>query len=185
MASAIEVLKVVSSQAQLSSPFGRWAQKVSKLLDSGVAVPDYGMAKLATPQAIVGFANLILDAPGLIRNIPYNPATGTWLLNPLKTYLLRGHGFADTFSAATAFLRIQWVNDSNVALQSGNIDCPPAFLYPATSTSPNSSDSVTEIIYKTPIAVQERSVKLRVTNLSGTSNIPASGFTAIVQEIPG
>jgi hypothetical protein len=185
MATAIEVLKAAAAQIQLSSPLGRWAQKVSALLDSGVAVPDYGMAKLVTPQAIVGTTNLILDAQGLTRGISYTPATGTWLLDAGKTYLLRGHGYADTFSAVNASLKIQWVDDNNVPLTSGGPDCPPAQLYPMTGTGANSTEPTTEIIYRPPNTVVGRSVKLRVTALVGTANIPASGFTAVIQEIPG
>jgi hypothetical protein len=54
-----------------------------------------------------------------------------------------------------------------------------------TGTGANSTEPTTEIIYTSPATVAGRSVKLRVTALVGTANIPASGFTAVIQELPG
>lgn len=182
----LSLLKTAGSQLQLSSPLGKFLQKIAQsLVSSGVSAPQYGFAKISTPQAINGTTNLLLDSQGLTRGIGYSTATGTWTLTPGKTYVLRGHGYADTFSAVNASLKIQWVDDNNNPLTSGGPDCPPAQLYPMTGTGANSTEPVTEIVYTAPDTVAGRSVKLRVTALVGTANIPASGFTAIIQEIPG
>lgn len=189
MATAIEFLRAAKGEASLASALGLWRQHVSQVVDAllggGIAAPDYGEAKIITPQAIAGFTNLILDAQGLTRGLGYNTTTGTWVLNANKVYRLTGFGYADTWSGATAGLKVQWVDDNNVVLSSGNVDCAPAQLIPPNSSGNISINPITEMIYKAPTTFAGLHVKLRVTGLTGTASIPASAFTSIVEEIVG
>lgn len=186
--SLLDYLKAAAGEVSLFSAVGRWMQAVSQSLDqvsgSGLSAPDYGEAKMVTPQTINGTTNLRLDGVGLVRGIAYDPSIGTWTLNAGSTYLLRGHGYADTWGSAADGMKIQWVDDNNVVLQN-SIDCPPAQIIPPNSSGNNSIEPTTEFLYTAPAVLSGRRVKLRVTNLSGSCRIPGSAFTAIVQQIPG
>lgn len=193
MASAIEYLKAAKAQLQLSSPVGRWAENVSRVMDSlvngGAQQPQFLFAKQITAQPGAGAGtNLVLDGEGLSRDIAYNPATGTATLTPGKTYLLRAHGGADTFSNGTGgSIQVQFVDDSNAVIQSSGVDCPKANLVPDTGTGNVASAPSVEMTYSVPVNATptQRSVKLRITSANGTCNLPSNSWTLIVQEIAG
>lgn len=186
MATAIEYLKAAASQLQLSSPLGRWAQKVSTLLDAGVAAPQFSFAKSVGTQSTIGSGtNLSLQGVGESRGINYNGTS--WILTPGKTYRLTMLGrFVNFSDAANGELRIKWVDDSGTPLLS-LVDSGEGVFNPMGFTGQaNSSSAGTEMVYKVPAAGGVQSVvKLRCTASTGTADMASGDVTVMVQEIPG
>ncbi len=191
MATAIEMLKAVASEIQLSSAFGRWMQKVSVLLDAGVSAPQYLIAKRGggSAQTLVGLNTTIVpNILGESRGIPYDETQGLATLTPGKTYRLTGRIGTTTFSDATGGrLAVRWVDGNNNALSSPTMDSPEASCVPDTGTGVEGENPCVEMIWTVPLtaSVVERIVKLRVTSATGTATIPSGLATMVIQEIPG
>lgn len=191
MATAIEMLKMVASEIQLSSAFGRWMQKVSTLLDAGVSAPQYLIAKRGggLAQNNVGLNTTIVpNILGESRGIPYDETQGLATLTPGKTYRLTGRLGATTFSDATGGrLAVRWVDGNNAALTSVTMDSPEASLVPDTGTGVEAENPCVEMIWTVPADADavSRIVKLRVTSATGTATIPSGLATIVIQEIPG
>jgi hypothetical protein len=170
----------------------RWAQAISEqsvaASNSGALAPAYGQAKAVTPQnGVTSTTILLLSNPGIIRgNLSYVAATGTWVLQAGKTYLLRAAGWFQNFSDATGgVLQVSWVDENNARLQSGSIDCPKTSHTPATFTGSPSNSAALDFIYTAGDTLESRLVKLRTTGGTGTADMVADSWWATVTELPG
>lgn len=193
MATAIEVLKAATSQLQLSSPLGRWAQKVSQLLSSsGVFAPDFMFVKRVGDQGQIGVGdaihfNAVVDSQG---GLTVDGGTGVITLNANKTYLLRSEGALSSFSdSAAGELDFQWTDASGVTLQGATGDSPKSMMVPTTHTgggggSPLAGNSVIEMVYRTGSTLASRQVKVTDASGTGTANPLGGKWWAMVQEIP-
>jgi len=198
-----DLLQRAAGEVSNRSAIARWRQAVSQSLDSVAALlgigtseissalsPDFGWVKRGgSTQAGVG-ANTTLDlnVEGAARGIEYVNATSSWVLNAGKRYRLTVHGRFANFSNATGgSMRLRFVDDANAPLQDTSADSPDAFFHPTTHTTADSSSAGLEMIYTVPMTATptQRTVKLRVTDATGTADLPSNGMTWVVEEIPG
>lgn len=192
MATAIESqLAPVAAQVQLSSPLGRFLQKLAQsLFGGGAASPQFLVAqRIDSDQTLVGVnSKIIMNGVGASRGIDYDEVNGLATLTPGKTYLLFAQGNMHTFSdAATGELDVQFVDDNNAPLASNNLDCMKGVWIPSTSNGGASGSNGLSMIHTVPLDAtqQERTVKLRVQSGSGTATVPSGSFIWTIQEIPG
>jgi hypothetical protein len=167
--------------------FWRWCVAMSQAIGTATEPPEYAYSKHTGAQAgITTNTNLIIADNGLMRGITRPGGSQTvWQLTPGKTYALVGFGTFDTFSDATGgVLRIDWVDDTNTRLNSGNIDFAPGSFYPTSNTAAQSSMSYVSGIYQAGSGALAL-VKLRCTAATGTAALSAGNFAVTIQEIPG
>ena len=200
-----DALKAASSQLQLTSPVGNWAQKVSEVIDQvDLLLIALGVTPVGGGGGSGGGASLDLDIletkrAGLDQTLlttgsdvilnntifirgsaTYNFNTGVYTLIPGKVYELDAGGAVGTFSdAAAGFLAIDWVDaNTNVPLF-GNIT---GIYKPSTQTNASSNGGRTRAVF-IPSSTTDAQVKLRVTNATGTASIPADFFGAVVKQL--
>lgn len=183
------MLAAVRSQMGLWSAFGRWAIFISKQIDTvlsgGGSAPQYYEAKNNNPQNIAGPANFKFDTMIASRGIS-QPDSETFQLTPGKTYHLIFHGHAISFGSVNDNLNFRWVdgNLSNIPQTAG--DAIQGLMLPQTSTQASSCDQVVDVIYAVPLANPNLSVvHVRVTQVTGSAQIPAGGMQVTIIEIPG
>lgn len=189
MATAIEgLVKSIGGQVQLSSPLGVLLQKIvtglSGVISSGGAAPQYYEAKNLILQHIAGPTNFKFDTVIAARGIT-QPDAETIQLTPGKTYHLSFHGHAVNFGSVNDNLNFRWVdgNLNNIPQTMG--DAIQGLMLPQTSTQASSVDQVVDCIYTAPNDPNQSVVHVRVTQVTGSADIPAGGMQLTVIEIPG
>jgi hypothetical protein len=164
----------------------RWMLAVSEAIGVSSSPPEYAYGKSSAQAGITTNINLTIDNNGLMRGITRPGGSQTvWQLTPGKTYALWMGGYFDTFSNPTGGdLVIDWVDENNTRLNSGNIDACSMLFFPTTNTNPQSSGSPPPLVY-TAGAGALAQVKLRCTGATGTAAMSSAQVAVAIVEIPG
>lgn len=166
--------------------FFQWCLAVSDALGSSSTPPDYAYAKNSAQAGITTNTNITLDNNGVSRGITRPGGSQTvFQLTPGKTYLLEVGGYFDTFSNTTGgVITLDWVDENNTRLNSGNVDAASGQFYPTTNTNPQSSGGMPPLLYTAGAGALAR-VKLRCTGATGTAALSSAQLAVTITEIPG
>lgn len=173
----------------------RWMMAASELLDlvapSGSSALSYGFAKrITTDQTITSGQNVAFNSGNTRGNISFVLASGSFILEAGKRYLLTAGGrlvnFTDT---ATGTLDLKFVDDNNNVINwptggAGSVlDCPAGTFTPATGTAAQSTGAVWQFPYEPGSSDASRTVKVRCTSATGSADVSSNRFWMSALEI--
>jgi len=187
MGKLLERLTAAGSEKQLTGRFGRWAQEITKAVDSLLGAGALGLAGAQYLQAAqVGANGLVQLNTDVIPNtivaqqgIAYNTATGVATLTAGRTYSMTVEGYIVSFvGGAPPFFDLAWVDaGTNTPL---TLSVAGTWI-PVSDTANAAPSESLELIY-TPSTNQN--VKVRcVSGGGGTAQTVASHFWLTIKQI--